>query len=455
MILSTAVVWTRATGEPRRLGTAVQDDQKTLLELDADSADLPGLSVVYPGSLAGQRVEWKSDIEEPLHPALMPLVPPLRSDNLQYRIAADRLGLRRETLDKEWRLLVAIGHGSIGHLDIFASDDEASRWYHRDVPAAPIDLRTSNLVHLATQALDKPLDPIPLRDVVKIVGQAPSPGGAMPKLLHRVVWPKTGQPVDALIKFEKAGQGKYHDILVLEDWAYSVHERFGLPVPPRALLQDDHGNQILATSRFDRIEGRPVPCESLYSALKILNRTVFETPFTDAFKTEPNFLQVSQALLSPTTGMSADPSADGASMFSRIVLSFLSCNGDLHLKNTSILGARGEARLSPVYDPAPMRLYSAGEDNLTAISFGGLRFFKSKIPDGFGAKLVELGIQFGLRPARAKRVISDALDLTARASEEIATTGAAEKIVLAFRKLQQPVREELEMAVRKNTGSGP
>jgi serine/threonine-protein kinase HipA len=449
------VVWTRATGEPRRLGTAVQDGQKTLLEFDKDSADLPGLSVVYPSSFAGQRVEWQGDSEEPLHPALMSLVPPLQSDNLQYLIAADRLGLRRETPNKEWRLLTAIGHGSIGHLDVFVSDGEASRWYHRDAPAAPVDLGTSDLVHLATQTLDNRLDPIPLREVLKIVGQAPSPGGAMPKLLHRVVWPATGQQVDALIKFEKAGQGKHQDILVLEDWAYGVHERFGLPVPPRALLRDDHGNQILATARFDRIEGRPVPCESLYNALKILNRRIFETPFTSAYQTEPNFLQVSQALLSPRTGMSADPGADGASMFSRIVLSFLTCNGDLHLKNTSILGARGQARLSPVYDPAPMRLYAAGDDNLTAISFGGLRFFKSKIPQGFGAKLIELGTHFGLRQSRSESVISDALDLTSRAVEEIAAAGAAEKIVLAFDQLQGPVREELEAAVLKNTHAGP
>lgn len=331
---------------------------------------------------------------------------------------------------------------------------KANCWYGRDAPASPVDLRTSDLVHLATQALGNPLDPIPLRDVLKIVGQAPSPGGAMPKLLHRMVWPETGQPVDALIKFEKAGQGKHQDILVLEDWAYGVNERFGLPVPPRALLQDDHGNQILATTRFDRIEGRPVPCESLYSALKILNRKIFETPFTTAYQTEPNFPQVAQALMSPRTGMSADPSADGASMFSRIVLSFLTCNGDLHLKNTSILGARGEARLSPVYDPAPMRLYAAGDENLTAISFGGLRFFKSKIPEGFGAKLVELGIQFGLREARAKSVISDALDLTACATEEIAMAGAAENIVLAFGQLQGPVREKLKAAVLRNTHAG-
>jgi hypothetical protein len=84
-----------------------------------------------------------------------------------------------------------------------------------------------------------------------------------------------------------------------------------------------------------------------------------------------------------------------------------------------------------------------------------LRFFKSKIPQGFGAKLIELGTHFGLRQSRSESVISDALDLTSRAVEEIAAAGAAEKIVLAFDQLQGPVREELEAAVLKNTHAGP
>lgn len=447
MSLNPAVVWTRATGEPRRLGTAIQDGQKTLFEYNADAADIPGLSVVYPYSFAGKRVDWQGDIEEPLHPALMSLVPPLRSGNLQYRIAADRLGLTKETSDKEWRLLTEIGHGSIGHLDVFTSDEEAAHWYAGGVVGAAEDLEHGQLVRLAVQTLDNLADPVPLREVLRIVGQAPSPGGAMPKLLHSVLWPGTNETVDALIKFEQAEQGRHQDILLLENWAYGVHARFGLPVPRHELLVDDHGNQILATERFDRLDGRPIPCESLYCALKILDRRIFETPFTDEYRTEPNFLQVSQALMNPRSAMSSNPGADGESMFSRIVLSFLTCNGDLHLKNTSILGARGQARLAPVYDPAPMRLYAAGEDNLTAISFGGLRFFKSKIPEGFGVKLVELGTKFGMQKPRVEALIGDALDLTRDSVDEIATAGAADRIIRAFALLQAPVRTEIEQVL--------
>jgi serine/threonine-protein kinase HipA len=445
--LHPAVVWTRASGEPRRLGTVVQDGQRTLFEYNADAADLPGLSVVYPYSLAGKRVDWQGDIEEPLHPALMALVPPLRNDNLQYRIAAHRLGLTKQMPNKEWRLLTEIGHGSIGHLDVFTSDEEAARWYAGSMVPTAEDLEHGRLVGLAVQTLDNLVDPVPLGELLQIVGQAPSPGGAMPKLLHSVKWPETGETVDALIKFEQADQGRHQDILLLEDWAYGVHERFGLPVPRHQLLIDDHGNQILATERFDRKDGRPIPCESLYCALKIINRDIFRTPFTDQYRTEPNFLQVSQALMNPRSAMSSNPAADGESMYSRIVLSFLTCNGDLHLKNTSILGARGDARLSPVYDPAPMRLYAAGEDNLTAISFGDLRFFKSKIPEGFGTKLLELGTKFGMQQPRVQALISGALDLTLDAAKEIGAAGAADRIVRAFEELQGPIRAEIEQAV--------
>lgn len=450
MTLNSAVVWTRASGEPRRLGSLVQDGEKTIFEYDRDTQDLPGLSVVYPSSFAGRRVEWVGDVEEPLHPALMALVPPLRSDNLQYRLAAGLLGFRKETPNKEWRLLTSVGHGSIGHLDVFTSDGEAQRWFSGDFAAKPENLLEGDLLALAAQALGNADDPLPLRRLLELVGQAPSPGGAMPKLLHRVLWPGTGEEVDALIKFEKSGEGRHQDILILEDWAYGVHERFGLPVPRRSLLVDSHGNQILATERFDRVAGRPIPCESLYCALKILNRKIFETPFTNQYQTEPNFLQVSQALLHPRTGMSSSPDADAESLYSRIILSFLTCNGDLHLKNTSILGMRGENRLAPVYDPAPMRVYAAGDDSLTAVSFGGLRFFKSKIPDGFGDKLIELGTKFGLRTPRVFALIEKALAVTDSAVEEISASGAAEEIVARFAKLRVPVRSEIEAAASRH-----
>lgn len=45
MSLSTAVVWTRASGEPRCLGTLVFKSPTTMFAYDDDAGDLPGQSV--------------------------------------------------------------------------------------------------------------------------------------------------------------------------------------------------------------------------------------------------------------------------------------------------------------------------------------------------------------------------------------------------------------------------
>lgn len=449
MTLASAAVWTRATGEPRRMGTVVRDGDATRFQYDADAGDLPGLSLLYdPKVFRNNTIPWTGNYEEPLHPALMALVPPASRDNLQYRIAAELLGFTRDTPDKEWRMLPAVGHGAIGHIDVFDDDAAAARWYGQEGTPA-LDLERSEVFALAIRSMDTAHDAKTLDEILKLVGRAPSPGGAMPKILHHVVWPGTGERVDALIKFEQAAPGgnRHQDILVMENWAYGVHERFSLPAPRRALVVDEHGNQILATERFDRRDGVPLPLESLYCALKIIRPDAFETPFTPQFGTSPNFEMVARALTNPRIGLTSDPSKDGASLYARIVLSFLTGNGDLHLKNVSLLGRRGESRISPVYDPAPMRLYGGGLDMHTAVTFGGLRFYGSKLPDGFAEKLLELGAAFGLQKKKALLLISHALDVTANASEEIRAAGVHETIADRFDAMLAPVRSAIEDSV--------
>lgn len=195
-----------------------------------------------------------------------------------------------------------------------------------------------------------------------------------------------------------------------------------------------------------RLEGRPIPCEALYCALKIISPDSYDTAFTPEFGTSPNFEMVAKAMLSPRAGLTVDPSADAASLYARIVLSFLTCNGDLHLKNLSLLGRRGESRLSPVYDPAPMRLYGGGVDMHTAVTFGGLRFYGAQLPDGFADALIELGTQFSLQRRKAIDFIQSALDVTANAKAELLQAGMREALVDRFDAMVSPVRAVLESA---------
>jgi serine/threonine-protein kinase HipA len=448
-MLATVSVWTRATGEPRKLGRLQFDGETTSFEYEPDAGDLPGIGIAYdPKAFAGKAIRWKSEFDEPLHPIFMALVPLCNRSNLQYRIAEKALGFKRDTLHKEWLMLPFLGHGSLGHLDVFDTDADAAKWYAGEEPK-PIDVAGGEIVSLALDALDSSHEALSLD---KVVGAAPSPGGAMTKIMHRIVWPGDGRIVDAIVKFERR-DGTRPDLLLMENWAYGVHERMGLPVPERAFFRDDEGNQILATERFDRKDGRVVPLESLYSLLKSYAPDRFPDAFTASYGTSPNFEMVAAALHSRRTAMSADPMADSRDLYTRIVLSFLTGNGDLHLRNLSLLGGRSSARLSPVYDPAPMRLYGT-LDIHTAVTFGDLRFWGPRLPEGFGDALFKLGAAFRLTNPVVRSIFENALETTADAVEGILAAGAAEKTAGKFDVLVSPVRGAIEEIALKN-GSRP
>ncbi len=441
-MLGTLSVWTLAEDEPRRLGRLQFDGERSVFEYDREAADLPGIGLAYdPKRLVGHRIPWTATHDEPLHPIFMSLVPPCDATNLQYRIAAKALGFTRDTLHEEWLMLPFLGHGSLGHLDVFETDAEAIRWYRGEMPK-PADLADGEIVTLALDALAAGHDPIALDRVIEAVGRAPSPGGAMPKIMHRIVWPGSEAAVDAIVKFERV-DGKRPDLLLLEDWAYGVHERIGLTVPRRALFRDPKGNHVLATERFDRMPGRCVPMESVYSVLKSYAPEAFPDPFTRVYGTEPNFEMVAAAFANPRTGMTVDVAADCRDLYTRIVLSFLTANGDLHLRNLSILGPRGAARLSPVYDPAPMRLFG-GVDMHTAVTFGNLRFYGPRLPDGFAEALLELGKSFRLPTPTARSIVDDAFELTRHAADEILAAGATAGTVSRFVDLVAEVRSAIE-----------
>lgn len=443
-MFGTVPVWTNVTGEPRKLGLLQGDGEKTIFKYDAKAADLPGIGIAYdPRRLGGQDIKWASDYAEPLHPIFMALVPLCDRTNLQYRIAAKVLRFTRDTPYKEWLMLPFLGHGSLGHLDVFDSDLKADEWYRGDAPVA-IDLQGGEIVSLAIDALDSAHEAIAIDRIIEAIGRAPSPGGAMPKIMHRILWPGTGRPVDAIVKFERV-DGNRPDLLLMEDWAYGVHERLGIKVPDRAFIRDDRGNHVLVTERFDRRDGRCVPLESFYSVLKSYDPERFPDAFTPVYGTEPSFEMVAHALHHPKSRMSEDVSTDSRDLYMRIVLSFLTGNGDLHLRNLSVLGRRGEARLSPVYDPAPMRLFG-GLDMHTAVTFGGMRFHGEKLPDGFGRSLVDLGGAFKVVRPRIGRILDDALDATASALDEITLAGASPRTVEKFEALIAPVRASIEEA---------
>ncbi|MEQ9330240.1 HipA domain-containing protein [Thalassobaculum sp.] len=248
----TAVVWTRATGEPRKLGVLELADDCLRFTYAPDTVDLPGISFLHDVPDIGSVAQtWEVTEGNPLPQMFQALVPPRDPSNLQRRLLTRVLGRegRPPTAeDLDWELLLLGGRNGIGHLVVFRDDSSGSDWYRRDRQPLVVDLSNSPLWHLVYEVALPAPNPATLDALVDTVGVRPTVGGAMPKILLSITPPGFDEVVEALLKIQGH---EYEDVLLLEVVGYRMCERVGLPTPRRWLTQSD-GATVLATERFDR-----------------------------------------------------------------------------------------------------------------------------------------------------------------------------------------------------------
>jgi serine/threonine-protein kinase HipA len=169
------------------------------------------------------------------------------------------------------------------------------------------------------------------------------------------------------------------------------------------------------------------------------------SPVEGAYETIARALKLSEVALSTRA------KTDLVEFFRRFVLSLLTGNGDMHLENIAILGARTDRGLSPVFDPAPMRAFPR-HSQLTA-----LRWFTNDapsfayIPANLAERLKQLGKHFDVRPRRAREIIAAALDVTSefdarcRQSEEIPPF-TAERLAAEIAGVRYRLEESVKLA---------
>ncbi|EAU41340.1 hypothetical protein FP2506_01195 [Fulvimarina pelagi HTCC2506] len=409
-----AVVWTRATGSPRRLGLLLRSDKAIRFTYDEASSDLPGISLVHDTTrTAGHTLEFRPTEENRLPPMFQALIPPADSANLQRRIlthliekSGDRIS---NPADLEWRMLVLAGRNGIGHLDVFSSDEAAAGYYAEQVDPVVFDneeLAERPLWNLVINAISPTADPLTIEEVAERIKAQPSVGGMMPKLLAKIRR-SNGQIVDALVKIEPR---EYPGILALEDLAYEMHSRIGIPIPRRRLYVSGDGVRILATERFDRRDGRPVPMESAFTALYCATAGRIGQRWSNE-GASPSLEDVTKLIEHSITGVSAAPASDIRELFRRTVMSLLTGNGDNHLENHAFLGSRGSAGLSPLYDPAPMRGYHRHQ-MVSSLAFGGMVFRQGSIPSDLGEGVLRFAASIGLQKRVALGEIERCLEAT-------------------------------------------
>ncbi|MCX5790554.1 MAG: HipA domain-containing protein [Elusimicrobia bacterium] len=133
-----------------------------------------------------------------------------------------------------------------------------------------------------------------------------------------------------------------------ENLCMNMAEELGLRVPPHGLFAMADGKLCYVVKRFDRADdGRKIPAETMFQILGSTN------------KYEGSLEQVGKAI----RAHAANVGLDAIDFFERVLLCFVTGNGDMHLKNWALLGQGTEIGLAPVYDFVSSRLYIKNEED--------------------------------------------------------------------------------------------
>lgn len=417
-----AVIWTGISGKPEKMGDLVLSEEQTSFTYSKDylASARPGFCLLGDGAIWGSdTVTYPISERIPVFPRLLLLIPGNNPRNLQRRHYLDilRSKLGKEPapgLETEWQLLVMGGHGGIGHIDVFADDITAEAWYHSSV--SHHTLATVNVSNNRSQlwrmlkrnVLDENLEFDP-QVIEETLGPTPSVGGMIPKLLVSITGtdvepgfypPGTKGKTDVVLKIEPP---EYNGLLDLEALCLDIHREAGFEVP-NYHRYDDEGLHFLAVERFDRVNDQPMPMESLFSVIATGDHRFRETG--DILLEELG--EILQRL-AQVANLATDT---GEQLYRRMLMALLTGNGDLHLDNIALLGGLNNCRLTPIFDPAPMRAWPR-HNLVSAIPFD---------PSGYedhGVFFVTLGKSFDLSADKVQQCIQDALKATATYAERV------------------------------------
>lgn len=445
-----AVIWTRIGGMPEKMGDLVLSSERadfTYTEAYVAS-NRPGFCLLGDAEIwANETVTYPISERIPVFPRLLSLIPGNNPRNLQRRHYLDilRAELGREPplgIETEWQLLLMGGHGGIGHIDVFTNDIVAAHWYQaasHAPEAVNLDRAANGRSQLWSMLRRNVLDENVEFDpglIEETLGPTPSVGGMIPKLLVSIT-PSEQRPIfyapeaagkqDVILKVEPP---EYAGMLDLESLCLDIHREAGFEVPIHHRF-DDEDLHFLAVERFDRVAGNPVPMESLFSIIATGDHRFRETG--DILLDE---LGGVFERLRDVAGLASDTEEQ---FYRRIIMAILTGNGDLHLDNLALLGGLSNCRLSPVYDPAPMRAWP--RHNLVS----AIPFDASAHAD-HGAFFVGLGRTLGLSEEGVSECLHAALEATEHYTERVM---ALERVPEQQRRqLSEIVKQERALMIR-------
>lgn len=432
-----AVIWTAlsasssSTNIPMKMGDLILTEEQSLFTYTKEyrSTGLPGFSLLSDASIWGKdTVSYPVSERISVFPRLLSLLPGSNPRNLQRRHYLNllRIKLGKEPspgLETEWQLLIMGGHGGIGHIDVFANDIVAENWYKKDLASsedkhqkAVSGSRSPLWRMLKHEVLDENIDFDP-RIIEEALGPTPSVGGMIPKLLVAIdlavnvanktkFYPpnpplaKETSKIDVVLKIEPP---EYRGLLDLEALCLDIHHEAGFEVPDYYRYSHDD-LEFLAVERFDRKHNKVVPMESLFSVIASGDHQFRETGDILLDELGDYFEKLCQ--------IASLPKNTNEELYSRFIMALLTGNGDLHLENISLLGGLLDCRLSPIYDPAPMRAWPR-HNIISAIPFDPVGY------KNHAEYFIELGRFFKLTNEQVSNCLEKALEYTAGYADRI------------------------------------
>lgn len=417
-----AVVWTRCGTAPIKMGTLTVTDTQCRFTYTAEflTAGLPGLGILYaPSFIGGNTITWERTAYFNLLPQLQFHIPPEGEANFQRRLVLSYLEQQGHKpvagFESDWAILTTAGHGGIGHLDVFESDDKASAWYADKTTPALFAITDSMGFSLKDFLAWLDHD---AQALLAALGPTPSVGGAIPKQLlsipatgwdGRISLPSKGASegrIDVVLKFEK---DNYRGIVELEALTLDLHAQAGFEVP-RHWITAINGIPALAIERFDRdATGRPLFMETAYALMASGDASI-----TNHYSS--SYDAIGRAFDRSPIPIVSDPKTAKLQLIKRLLLAFVTGNGDLHLENLSFLQRNHQMSWSPVYDPTPMRAYSR-HNMLAVMPFGNYgEADKAGTAIGFEDALLQLAKGFGF----SKKTLRDLIEATLSVTQDYA-----------------------------------
>ena len=174
----------------------------------------------------------------------------------------------------------------------------------------------------------------------------------------------------------------------VEDLTMHLAESAHIDVVPHTLMRMADGSLCYLTRRIDRTaEGGKLAMEDMCQLSGRLTEHKYLSSYERVAKTIARF--------------SSMPKLDVAKMMEIVILSWLTGNNDMHLKNFSLYETdTGTMRLAPAYDLLNVAIVNPADDEELALTLNGR---KKRIAR---ADFISAGITMGLFPVTVERMIN-------------------------------------------------